>query len=99
MRQNRLRSAARRHHRVGTLRLGHYSGQPLRNHPYDHNKRKAAGNIHQSVTLLEEDNVRCDLCAGSGLEGIIRQPDSAEQVGSLRDILSNIGIFLIQRTL
>ena len=56
-------------------------------------------NIHQSVTLLEEDNVRCDLCAGSGLEGIIRQPDSAEQVGSLRDILSNIGIFLIQRTL
>ena len=56
-------------------------------------------NIHQSVTLLEEDNVRCDLRAGSGLEGIIRQPDSAEQVGSLRDILSNIGIFLIQRTL
>ena len=56
-------------------------------------------NIHQSVTFLEEDNVRCDLCAGSGLKGIIRQPDSAEQVGSLGDILSNIGIFLIQRTL
>ena len=56
-------------------------------------------NIHQSVALLEEDNVRCDLRAGSGLEGIIRQPDSAEQVGSLRDILSDIGIFLIQRTL
>ena len=56
-------------------------------------------NIHQSVTLLEEDNVRCDLCAGSGLEGIIRQPDSAEQVGSLGNILSDIGIFLIQRTL
>ena len=56
-------------------------------------------NIHQSVTLLEEDNVRCDLCAGSGLEGIIRQPDSAEEVRSLRDILSDIGVFLIQRTL
>ena len=56
-------------------------------------------NVNQPVTLLEKDNVRCDLCAGSGLEGIIRQPDSTEQVGSLGDILSNIGIFLIQRTL
>ena len=56
-------------------------------------------NIHQSVTLLEKDNVRCDLCAGSGLEGIIWQPDSAEQVSSLCDILSNIGVFLIQRAL
>ena len=55
--------------------------------------------VNQAVSLLEEDNIRCDLCAGSGLEGIIRQPDSAEQVGSLRDILSDIGIFLIQRTL
>ena len=56
-------------------------------------------NVDQPVTLLEEEDVRCDLRTGSGLEGIIRQPDSAEQVGSLRDILSNIGIFLIQRTL
>ena len=51
-------------------------------------------NIHQSVTLLEEDNVRCDLRAGSGLEGIIRQPDSTEQVSSLGNILSDIGVFL-----
>ena len=56
-------------------------------------------NIHQSVTLLEEDNVRCDLCAGSGLEGVVRQPDRTEQVGSLGNILSDIGVFLIQRTL
>ena len=56
-------------------------------------------NIHQSVTLLEEDNVRCDLCAGSGLEGVVRQSDTAEQVGSLGNILSDIGVFLIQRTL
>ena len=56
-------------------------------------------NVNQTVSLLEKDNVRCDLRAGSSLEGIIRQPDSAEQVGSLGNILSNIGIFLIQRTL
>ena len=56
-------------------------------------------NVDQPVTLLEEENVRCDLRAGSGLEGVVGQPDSAEQVGSLRDILSNIGVFLIQRTL
>ena len=56
-------------------------------------------NIHQSVTLLEEDNVRCDLCAGSGLEGIIRQPDSTKEVRSLCDIFSDIGILLIHRSL
>ena len=56
-------------------------------------------NVNQTVSLLEKDNVRCDLRAGSGLEGVVRQPDSTEQVGSLRNILSNIGIFLIQRTL
>ena len=56
-------------------------------------------NVHQSVTLLEEDNVRCNLCAGSGSESVVGQPDCTEEVRSLRDILSNIGIFLIQRTL
>ena len=59
MRQNRLRSAARRHHRVGTLRLGHYSGQPLHNHPYDHNKRKAAGTA----------STRCHPCLQSRYAG------------------------------
>ena len=56
-------------------------------------------NVNQTVSLLEEDNVRCDLRTGSGLEGVVGQSDRAEQVGSLRDILSDIGIFLIQRTL
>ena len=56
-------------------------------------------NVNQPVTLLEEDNVRCDLRAGSGLEGVIRQPDRTEQVGSLGNILSDIGVFLIHRTL
>ena len=56
-------------------------------------------NIHQSITLLEEDNVRSDLRTGSSLEGVVRQPDRTEEVSSLRNILSDIGIFLIQRTL
>ena len=55
--------------------------------------------VNQAVSLLEKDNVRCDLRAGSSLEGVVRQPDSAEQVGSLGNILSDIGVFLIQRTL
>ena len=56
-------------------------------------------NIHHSVTLLEEDNVRCDLRTGSGLEGIVRQPDRTEEVRSLGDIFSDIGILLIHRSL
>ena len=56
-------------------------------------------NVDQPVALLEEEDVRCDLCAGSGLEGIVRQPDSTEKVSSLGNILSDIGVFLIQRTL
>ena len=56
-------------------------------------------NVNQTVSLLEEDNVRSNLRSGSGLEGIIRQPDSTEEVSSLRNILSDIGVFLVQRTL
>ena len=56
-------------------------------------------NVDQPVTLLEEENVRCDLRTGSGLEGIVRQPDSTEEVRSLGDIFSDIGILLIHRSL
>ena len=56
-------------------------------------------NIYQTVSLLEEDNVRSNLRSGSGLEGVVRQPNRTEQVGSLGNILSDIGVFLIQRTL
>ena len=56
-------------------------------------------NVNQPVALLEEDNVRCDLRAGSSLEGVVRQPDRTEKVRSLRDILSDIGVFLVQCTL
>jgi len=51
-------------------------------------------NIYQPITLLVEDNIRSDPRTGSGLEGIIRQSDSAEEVRSLGNILSDIGVFL-----
>ena len=51
-------------------------------------------NIYQPITLLVEDNIRSDPRTGSGLEGIIRQSDSAEEVRSLGNILSDIGFFL-----
>ncbi len=51
-------------------------------------------NIYQPITLLVEDNIRSDPRTGSGLEGIIRQSDSAEEVRSLGNILSDIWVFL-----
>ena len=51
-------------------------------------------NIYQPITLLVEDNIRSDLRTGSGLEGIIRQSDSAEELRSLGNTLSDIGVFL-----
>ena len=51
-------------------------------------------NIYQPITLLVEDNIRSDPRTGSGLEGIIRQSDSAEELRSLGNILSDIGVFL-----
>ncbi len=51
-------------------------------------------NIYQPITLLVEDNIRSDPRTGSGLEGIIRQSDSAEEVRSLGNILSDIGVSL-----
>ena len=51
-------------------------------------------NIYPPITLLVEDNIRSDPRTGSGLEGIIRQSDSAEELRSLGNILSDIGVFL-----
>ena len=55
-------------------------------------------NIYQPITLLVEDNIRSDPRTGSGLEGIIRQSDSAEEIRSLGNILSDIGVFLQPRS-
>ena len=55
-------------------------------------------NVDQTVTLLEEDNIRSDLCTSSSLKGIIRQANRSEKISSLRDILTNSGVLLIHRS-
>ena len=55
-------------------------------------------NIYNAVTLLQDENIRNDFRSGVALKGVIRQTDSAEQVGSLCDILSDCGIFLVHRS-
>ena len=55
--------------------------------------------IHNAVTLLQNKNVRNDLRSGVTLEGIIRQTDSADEVSSLGNILTDGGVFLIHRSL
>ena len=55
--------------------------------------------IHNAVTLLQNKNVRNDLRSGVTLKGVVRQTDSTKQVGSLSNILSDSGVFLIHRSL
>ena len=56
-------------------------------------------NVDNAVTLLQEDNIACDLGAGVLLKGGVRQADSANQIGSLRKVFTHGGAFLIHRTL
>ena len=53
--------------------------------------------IHNAVTLLQNENVRHDLCSGIALEGVIRQTDSADEISSLGNILADSGVFLVHR--
>ena len=46
-------------------------------------------NIHQTVTLLQEDNIRSHFRACGTFEGVIGQTDGTQQIGSLGDILSD----------
>ena len=55
--------------------------------------------IHNAVTLLQNKNVRNDFRPGISLKGVVRQTDSTKQVGSLSNILSDSGVFLIHRAL
>ena len=55
--------------------------------------------IHNAVTLLQNKNVRNDFRPGISLKGVVRQTDSAKQVSSLSNILSDSGVFLIHRSL
>ncbi len=56
-------------------------------------------NVYESVSLLKEDNIGRDFCAGGVLKGVIRQSNCSEQIRSLCDILSHSGIFLVHRAL
>ena len=53
--------------------------------------------VDDPVPLLQDENVRYDLCSGVALKGVVRQTDSTKQVGSLSNILSDSGVFLIHR--
>ena len=54
--------------------------------------------VDDPVPLLQDENVRHDLCSGIALEGVIRQTDSADEVSSLGNILADGGVFLVHRT-
>ena len=55
--------------------------------------------VDDPVPLLQDENVRNDLRPGISLKGVVRQTDSTKQVGSLSNILSDSGVFLIHRSL
>ena len=49
------------------------------------------------VAFLQEDNVAGDFCTGISLEGVVRQADGSNQVGTLGQIFAYSRIFLIHR--
>ena len=55
--------------------------------------------VDDPVPLLQDENVRYDLCSSVALKGVVRQTDSTKQIGSLSNILSDSGVFLIHRSL
>ena len=52
-------------------------------------------NIYQTVTLLQDKNIRNNFRSGITLKGVVRQTNCTEQVSSLCDILTDCGVFLI----
>ena len=55
--------------------------------------------IYHSVTLLQNEDVACDLRAGIGTERVVGQPYRTQQLGSLGDIPPYLWACLIHRTL
>ena len=55
--------------------------------------------VHNAVTLLEEENVAGHICSGAGLEGRIRQADCPDELSPLGQIFSHDGTFLVHRAL
>ena len=56
-------------------------------------------NIRYAVTLLQKQNITCDLRACISLESIIGKADCSNQVYSLCKVLADGGVFLIHRSL
>ena len=56
-------------------------------------------NDRQSVPFLEEQNIRRDLRAGSAFECVVGQPNCAQQVRPLRDILPHVGVGFVHGAL
>ena len=55
--------------------------------------------FNHSVTLLQNQNVACDLRAGIGTESVVGKPYRTQQLGSLGDIPPYLWACLIHRTL
>ena len=56
-------------------------------------------NVDQTVSLLQEDDIRCDFRACCILERVVWQSDRPKQVSSLGDILTDCRVFLVHRSL
>ena len=54
-------------------------------------------NVQRAISLLEEDDVRYNLGPGIGLERIVGQTDSPQQLGALGKIPAHGGIFGVHR--
>ena len=54
-------------------------------------------NIRYAVTLLQEDNVAGDFRSGVALEGVVREPDRADQISALGKVFADGGVLLVHR--
>ena len=60
-------------------------GQPLRRLSEVYPVRL---NVDRVIPLLQEDDIRHDICPGIGTESIVRQTDSPQKLRPLRKVLS-----------
>ena len=52
-------------------------------------------NLDSPIPLLQEDDVRNDLGARVGAKGVVRQPECAQQLRTLRDVFAHFRGLLI----
>ena len=55
--------------------------------------------IRDMVALLQKEDVAGDFCSGILLEGVVRQADSANQIGALGQIFADGRVFLVHGSL